>query len=60
MGQFTTLKIRDWILFEVEGQSNRPYPLKIRYSPVKSYEFVYAIGWGAIGGINYLRMMFEK
>ncbi|MBR8537424.1 trypsin-like peptidase domain-containing protein [Carboxylicivirga sediminis] len=46
IGQFNTLKTRDWIIFELEDNSNQLYPLKIRYSPVKSNETVYAVGWG--------------
>lgn len=48
IGQFNTLKVRDWILFELEGQHNQLYPLKIRYTPVKSNEIVYAVGWGML------------
>lgn len=46
IGQFNTLKVRDWIIFEIEGQNNQLYPLKIRYTPVKNNEIVYAVGWG--------------
>ena len=46
IGQFNTLKVRDWIIFEIDGQNNQLYPLKIRFTPVKSNEIVYAIGWG--------------
>lgn len=46
IGQFNTLKVRDWILFELEEKSKEIYPLKIRYSPVKTNEIVYAVGWG--------------
>ncbi len=46
IGEFNTLKVRDWILFELDEQNNQLYPLKIRYSPVKKNEIVYAIGWG--------------
>lgn len=46
IGQFNTLKVRDWIIFEIEGQNNQLYPLKIRYTSVKSNEIVYAVGWG--------------
>ncbi|MDX9847344.1 MAG: trypsin-like peptidase domain-containing protein [Tenuifilaceae bacterium] len=47
IGQFNTLKDRDWILFELKEQNSELYPLKIRYTPVKSNELVYAVGWGA-------------
>ena len=46
IGEFNTLKVRDWILFELVEQNNQLYPLKIRYSPVKKNEIVYAVGWG--------------
>lgn len=44
--QFNTLKIRDWILFEINKDHSDLYPLKIRYAPVKANEIVYAVGWG--------------
>jgi hypothetical protein len=46
IGQFNTLKVRDWILFEIDNQNFDLYPLKIRYRPVKANEVVYAAGWG--------------
>jgi hypothetical protein len=46
IGQFNTLKVRDWILFEIDKQNLDLYPLKIRYHPIKTREVVYAIGWG--------------
>jgi len=46
IGQYNKLKDRDWIIFELEEQNNQLYPLKIRYTPVKSNEIVYAVGWG--------------
>lgn len=46
IGQFNTLKVRDWIVFELEGKNDELYPLKIRYTPVKTNEIVYAVGWG--------------
>ena len=46
IGQYNTLKVRDWILFELEEQNKELYPLKIRYTPVKNNEIVYAVGWG--------------
>jgi hypothetical protein len=46
IGQFNTLKDRDWIIFELKDQNNQLYPLKIRYTPVKRNEIVYAVGWG--------------
>jgi hypothetical protein len=46
IGQFNTLKVRDWILFEIDKQNLDLYPLKIRYTPIKKNETVYAVGWG--------------
>lgn len=46
IGEFNTLKVRDWILFELDEQNPELYPLKIRYTPVKTNEVVYAVGWG--------------
>lgn len=46
IGQFNTLKIRDWIIFDVEKTNLDLYPLKIRYTPIKTNEVVYAVGWG--------------
>ena len=46
IGQFNTLKVRDWILFEIDKKDLDLYPLKIRYSPVKTNEIIYAVGWG--------------
>jgi len=48
IGQYNTLKNRDWIIFEVEENTKDLYPLKIRYTPIKKGEVVYAIGWGSL------------
>jgi hypothetical protein len=45
IGQFRTLKDRDWLLFRIEGMNPALYPLKIRLKPVSKGESVYAIGW---------------
>lgn len=45
IGLFNTLKVRDWIIFEVDKQNLNLFPLKIRYTPVKANEIVYAVGW---------------
>ncbi|MBT8258132.1 MAG: serine protease [Bacteroidia bacterium] len=47
IGQFNTLKVRDWIVFEIESGNSNLYPLKIRYTPIKTNEIVYAVGWGS-------------
>lgn len=46
IGQFNTLKNRDWIIFKTSNKHNDIYPLKIRYTPIKKGEVVYAVGWG--------------
>jgi hypothetical protein len=46
IGQYNKIKDRDWIIFELEEKNTQLYPLKIRYTPVKSNEIVYAVGWG--------------
>ncbi len=46
IGQFNTLKVRDWILFEIDKPDLELYPLKIRHTPIKTNEIVYAVGWG--------------
>ena len=46
IGQFNTLKVRDWILFEIDEPHPEIYPLKIRHTPIKTNEIVYAVGWG--------------
>ena len=46
IGQFNTLKVRDWILFEIDKKHVDLYPLKIRFTPVSTNEIVYAVGWG--------------
>lgn len=52
IGQFNTLKLRDWILFEVQELREDLFPLKIRYEPVKKNEIVYAVGWPADSSDN--------
>jgi hypothetical protein len=46
IGQFNTLKVRDWILFKIDKQNSDLYPLKIRHTPIKTNEVVYTAGWG--------------
>lgn len=46
IAQYNTLKDRDWIIFNIDRNEELIYPLKIRYSPIKKNEIVYAIGWG--------------
>ena len=48
IGEFRILKNRDWLLFDVEEVPDMLYPLKIRYTPVRENEEVYAVGWGAL------------
>lgn len=46
IGEFNTLKDRDWIIFKIAHSNNDIYPLKIRTTPLKKGEFVYSFGWG--------------
>jgi hypothetical protein len=46
IGAFNTLKVRDWIIFELDKKDPGIYPLKIRTTPVESLEILYAVGWG--------------
>ena len=46
IGEFNTLKDRDWIIFKISHTNNSIYPLKIRTTPLKIGEFVYSVGWG--------------
>jgi hypothetical protein len=46
VGEFNTLKNRDWIIFKINHSNNDIYPLKIRITPLKKGEFVYSFGWG--------------
>lgn len=50
IGQFNTLKSRDWIIFELSDLPEDLYPLKIRYEPVRKGEVVYDIGWSVESG----------
>jgi len=43
-GQFNTLKSRDWIIFRLKEKSEFT-PLKIRTSPLREGEIIYAVGW---------------
>lgn len=45
IGAFNTLKVRDWLLFELEEVPEDVYPLKVRYAPVRKGEIVHAVGW---------------
>lgn len=46
IGDFNTLKNRDWIIFNINSKPADIYPLKIRKTPLKKGEIVYAVGWG--------------
>ena len=46
IGEFNTLKVRDWLIFKITNKNKDIYPLEIRTTPVRTDEFVYAIGWG--------------
>lgn len=47
IGQFNSLKVRDWLIFEIDKNIPEVHPIKIRYTPIKTNEVVYAVGWGA-------------
>lgn len=42
---FNTLKIRDWLLFDVQDIPAGFMPLKIRHEPLRKNEMIYCIGW---------------
>ncbi len=42
---FNTLKVRDWLLFEVDDIPAGFTPLKIRTKPVQEDEIIYCLGW---------------
>jgi hypothetical protein len=44
IGDFASIKDRDWIIFELDGWSDGVYPLKVRLSPLEPGETVYAVG----------------
>jgi len=48
IGPFNKMKDKDWIIFELNDLSEQLYPLKIRYTPVRKDEIVYAVGWGIL------------
>jgi Sec-independent protein translocase protein TatA len=57
--KYNTLKDRDWIIFELEDKNTQLYPLKIRYTPVKKNEIVYAVGWAKNQEDNNMPGMFK-
>lgn len=46
IGEFNTLKNRDWIIFKISQTNSDIYPLKLRTTPLKKGEFVFSLGWG--------------
>lgn len=42
---FNTLKVRDWLLFEIDEIPEGFTPLKIRTKPVQEGEIIYCLGW---------------
>ncbi len=46
IGEFNTLKDRDWIIFKINSVHKDIYPLKIRTTPIRKGEIVYSVGWG--------------
>jgi len=45
IGEFNTLKDRDWLIFRLKTGNSGIYPLKVRTTPLKKGETVYAVGW---------------
>ena len=45
IGDFNSLKNRDWIIFNIISESGDIFPLKLRSNPIYKNEIVYAIGW---------------
>ncbi len=45
IGDFNTLKVRDWLVFEVKQMNSHIYPLKISNRAMRKNEVVYAVGW---------------
>lgn len=45
IGEFRTLKVRDWIAFHIQTPHPDIYPLTIRNTPLTEGEIVTAIGW---------------
>jgi hypothetical protein len=46
IGEFNTLKDRDWIIFKINRKHDSIYPLKIRINPINKGEIIYAVSWG--------------
>lgn len=46
IGEYNTMKDRDWLIFKMSSYHDSLYPLKIRPESVRSGETVYAVGWG--------------
>ena len=44
IGDFESLKDRDWLIFELADGSGGAYPLKVRWGPLETGEVVYAVG----------------
>lgn len=44
VGDFASIKDRDWLVFELDGWSDGVYPLKVRYAPLEAGDTVYAVG----------------
>ncbi len=45
IGEYNTLKNRDWIIFNIDKADIKTYPLKIRTTLVKKGEIIFNIGW---------------
>jgi hypothetical protein len=49
VGDFASIKDRDWLVFELDGWSDGVYPLKVRYTPLEVGETIYAVGRSLAG-----------
>lgn len=45
IGDFNTLKVRDWLVFEIKQMNSHIYPLKISNKALRKNDVVYALGW---------------
>ncbi len=50
----------DWIVFETPDELGNYYPLKIRRTPLKEKEVVYAYGWNTLPNIDMTKLVLAK
>lgn len=49
VGDFASLKDRDWLVFELGSWTDGIYPLKVRYTPLERGDTIYAVGRSRAG-----------